>query len=107
MAAAAGAVFAGANGFIDPDTAFGVDDNVFPIVMVILGGSGTVAGPVLGAVILTAINETLWSRFPKCTPSSSGGIVLVVLFLPRGLLWLLDVRGGWRGILTALRAYRV
>ena len=40
MAAAAGAVFAGANGFIDPPTAFALDDNVFPIVMAILGGVG-------------------------------------------------------------------
>ena len=45
MAAAAGAVFAGANGFIDAATAFAVDNNVFPIVMAILGGIGTVAGP--------------------------------------------------------------
>ena len=108
MAAAAGAVFAGANGFIDAPTAFALDDNVFPIVMALLGGVGTVAGPFVGALILTAINETLWSRFPQVHTLFFGAvIVIVVMFLPRGLLWLLDVRTGWRGIAVALRMYKV
>jgi branched-chain amino acid transport system permease protein len=108
MAAAAGAVFAGANGFIDPPTAFATDDNVFPIVMALLGGVSTVAGPLIGALILTAINETLWSHFPQIHTLFFGAvIVLVVLFLPRGLLWLLNTRGGWRGIFATLGAYRV
>jgi branched-chain amino acid transport system permease protein len=108
MAAAAGAVFAGANGFIDPPTAFATDDNVFPIVMALLGGVGTVAGPLIGALILTAINETLWSHFPQIHTLFFGAvIVLVVLFLPRGLLWLLNTRGGWRGVVASFGAYRV
>ncbi len=108
MAAAAGAVFAGANGFIDSPTAFGVDDNVFPIVMALLGGVGTVAGPFVGALILTAINETLWSHFPQVHTLFFGAvIVLVVLFLPRGLLWLVSSNTGWRSLAAALRMYRV
>jgi branched-chain amino acid transport system permease protein len=108
MAAAAGAVFAGANGFIDPPTAFATDDNVFPIVMALLGGVSTVAGPLIGALILTAINETLWSHFPQIHTLFFGAvIVLVVLFLPRGLLWLLNTRGGWRGVVATFGTYRV
>jgi branched-chain amino acid transport system permease protein len=108
MAAAAGAVFAGANGFMDPPTAFAIDDNVFPIVMVILGGAGTVAGPLAGALILTAINETLWSHFPQIHTLFFGAvIVIVVVFLPRGILWLLNTRGGWKGVVGSLGAYRV
>jgi len=108
MAAAAGAVFAFATGFIDPPSAFSVDNNVFPIVMAILGGVGTVAGPVVGAFVLTAINETLWSHFPQIHTLFFGAvIVVVVLFLPRGLLYLQGSRGGWRGMLHALAAYRV
>jgi len=108
MAADAGAVFAGANGFIDSPTAFGLDDNVNPIVMALLGGVGTVAGPFVGALILTAINETLWSHFPQVHTLFFGAvIVLVVMFLPRGLLWLLSANTGWRGLLAALRMYRV
>ena len=108
MAAAAGAVYAGSNGFIDGPTAFGIDNNVFPIVMTILGGVGTVAGPLFGALILTAINESLWSRFPQIHTLFFGGvIVLVVLFLPRGIVWLFGLRNGWRSIAGSFGAYRV
>lgn len=108
MAGAAGAVFAFANGFIDPETAFSVDNNIFPIVMALLGGVGTVAGPVAGALILTAINETLWSHFPKVHTIFFGAvIILVVLFLPRGLLYLFRTRLSPRIFLESLRAYRV
>jgi branched-chain amino acid transport system permease protein len=108
MAAAAGAVYAGSNGFIDGPTAFGIDNNVFPIVMTILGGVGTVAGPVFGALLLTAINETLWSHFPQIHTLFFGAvIVLVVLFLPRGILWLFGVRNGWRSIVGSFGQYRV
>jgi len=108
MAAGAGGVFAFSNGFIDPPTAFGLEDNVFPIVMALLGGVGTVAGPVVGALILTAINETLWSHFPQIHTLFFGvAIVLVVLFLPRGLLFLANLKGGWRGFVRGLPSYRV
>ncbi len=109
MAGSAGAVYAFANGFIDPPTAFLVDNNVFPIVMTILGGMGTVAGPLIGAFVLTAVNESLWSRFPDIhTLFFGAAIVLVVLFLPRGLLMLASqFRGGWRGFVHSLGAYRV
>ncbi len=108
MAGAAGAVFAGANGFVDPPTAFALDNNVFPIVMAILGGVGTVAGPFVGALILAAINETLWSRLPQSHTLFFGMVILlVVVFLPRGLLWLLNQRGGWPGVRATFGAYRV
>jgi branched-chain amino acid transport system permease protein len=108
MAAGAGAVFAFANGFIDPPTAFAVDNNVFPIVMSILGGVGTVGGPILGAVVLVAINESLWSRFPQIHTLFFGAvIVLVVLFLPRGIAGVRSLRGGARAFAESLRAYRV
>jgi branched-chain amino acid transport system permease protein len=108
MAAAAGAVFAFANGFIDPPTAFSIDINVFPIVMAIFGGIGTAAGPLVGAFLLTAVNETLWRHFPQIHTLFFGAvIVLVVLFCPRGLLYLRDVPGGWRGLVRSLAAYKV
>lgn len=108
MAAAAGAVSAFATGFIDPPSAFAIDNNVFPIVMTIFGGAGTVAGPVLGAFILAGINETLWSHFPQIhTLFFGAAIVLIVIFLPRGILFLSMLRGGWRGFVSYLAAYRV
>jgi branched-chain amino acid transport system permease protein len=71
MTAAAGAVYAPANGFVDPSIAFAVDDNVFPIVMSILGGMGTASGPFIGAVLLAGVNEILQSQFVRSTRCSS------------------------------------
>jgi branched-chain amino acid transport system permease protein len=108
MAGAAGAVYAFATGFVDPPSVFSIDFNVFPIVMTIIGGAGTVAGPAAGAFLLTAINETLWSHYPQVHTLFFGAIiVLVVLFAPRGVLTLLRLRGGWRGFVREFGAYRV
>ncbi|HTW84942.1 MAG TPA: branched-chain amino acid ABC transporter permease [Candidatus Sulfotelmatobacter sp.] len=107
MGAAAGAVFAPANGFIDPSITFSPDSNVFPIVMTILGGIGTVAGPFIGALILAGVNELLQRYIVNAHTLFFGTmIVLVVLLLPRGLVWLFGLRGGVRAWLRSLTAYR-
>jgi branched-chain amino acid transport system permease protein len=107
MAGAAGAVFAPANGFIDPSITFSVDSNVFPIVMALLGGVGTVAGPFIGTLILAGVNEGLQRVFLKIHTLFFGAIiVLVVLLLPRGLTWLFSLRGGARAWLKSLATYK-
>jgi branched-chain amino acid transport system permease protein len=107
MAGAAGAVFAPANGFIDPSITFSTDSNVFPIVMALLGGTGTVAGPFIGALILAGVNELLQRTFLTIHTLFFGAvIVLIVLLLPRGLVWLFSLRGGVRAWLKSLSAYR-
>ena len=108
MAAAAGAVFAGANGFIDPPTAFAIDDNVFPIVMAILGGVGTVAGPLFGAADPHRDQRNAVEPLPADPHAVlRRGDRRWSCFLPRGILWLFSMRGGWRGIAGSLGAYRV
>jgi branched-chain amino acid transport system permease protein len=108
MAGAAGAIYAPANGFIDPSITFATDANVFPIAMTILGGIGTVAGPFIGALILAGVNEVLQRFFVKAHTLFFGAmIVIIVLVLPRGLVWLVGLRGGvraWAKSLTAFRA---
>lgn len=107
MAGSAGAVFAPANGFLDPSIAFSVDSNIFPIVMAILGGVGTVAGPFIGSLILAGVNELLQRYFIKIHTLFFGAmIVLVVLLLPRGLVWLFSLRGGARTWLKSLTAFK-
>lgn len=107
MAGAAGAIFAPANGFIDPSITFAIDSNVFPIAMTILGGIGTVAGPFIGALLLAGANELLQRFFVSGHTLFFGAmIVLIVLLLPRGLVWLFGLRGGVRAWLRSVQTYR-
>jgi branched-chain amino acid transport system permease protein len=55
----AGAVFAGFSRFVDPNSAFGIDVSVDMLLIAILGGIGTVQGPVIGAVLLVPLFEIL------------------------------------------------
>lgn len=107
MAAAAGAVFAPANGYVEPAIVFSADSNVFPIVMAILGGVGTVAGPFIGALLLAGANELLQRYFISIHTLFFGAmIVLIVLLLSRGLVWLFGLKGGARTWLKSLTAYK-
>ncbi len=55
----AGALYAVYVGFIDPATALGLDISVQIVLTAIIGGIGTVLGPVVGAGLLVALSEAL------------------------------------------------
>jgi branched-chain amino acid transport system permease protein len=79
MLGVAGALYAHSEGFIGPSTyAFG-DVDVRTIVMLSLGGIGSLFGPVLGAVAVTALDE--WLVDYSQLQVMLYGIVIVVLFL--------------------------
>jgi branched-chain amino acid transport system permease protein len=93
--AAMGSLYAVYLGFIDPPTAFASNIELTTIAMVLLGGMGTVLGPLLGAIVLSVVNEVLWANYPQIYLASVGVIVLLaVLFTPRGLVNL-GIKGGW------------
>jgi branched-chain amino acid transport system permease protein len=72
--------------YIIPGTVFGLDVAVGPIVMAMLGGSGTVTGPLLGAFVVEVIREALRLQTPHLALTIYGVmLVLVGLFLPGGL----------------------
>jgi branched-chain amino acid transport system permease protein len=58
----AGALYALYVGFIDPATAVGLDISVQIVLTVIIGGVGTILGPVVGAALLVALSEALRSN---------------------------------------------
>jgi branched-chain amino acid transport system permease protein len=67
------------------------------MVMVILGGMGTVAGPALGAFVFLALEDIL-SGYTEYWPVILGPIlVFIVLFAKRGLAGLLESRSGADG----------
>ena len=75
--------------------------------MAILGGMGTASGPLIGALLLSGLNEILEQHFLSIHALFFGiVIVLMILFLPRGLMYLVGLRGGVRRWLGDLQAYR-
>lgn len=79
--------------FIDPDQVYGLKIALTPIAMAMLGGSGLLIGPVLGAVFLYAAEEVIWTKVAHLQGAMLGlVIVLVGLFMPGGLARLAPVQ---------------
>jgi branched-chain amino acid transport system permease protein len=85
LAGLAGALNAHFSSFISPGE-YGFDAAVTILSYAILGGVGTPFGPVLGAMILTALPEVLRPLHDFRLVFNGLIIVLVVIFLPKGIL---------------------
>jgi|HubBroStandDraft_1064217.scaffolds.fasta_scaffold04342_2 branched-chain amino acid transport system permease protein len=73
--------------YIEPDAVFSSRLDLQSIVMAILGGVGTVWGPLVGGVVMTQVSEALWARFPEIYLMIFGGLlVALLLVLPRGIV---------------------
>jgi branched-chain amino acid transport system permease protein len=82
-----GGIYAWHVSYIDPVTAFAGQIDLTAVVSVLLGGAGTLWGPLLGGVTLSLVAEFLWARFPFIHTALFGALLIVtVLFLPRGLI---------------------
>ena len=84
IAGLAGALSAHLSFFIGPNE-FGFDRGVDILTMAIFGGIGGLTGPVLGASVITLLPELLRSFRDYRTMINGAILVLVVLFLPKGL----------------------
>lgn len=99
---AAGAFYLQVFQYIDPGLAFGPHVSVEALVGAIVGGMGTLWGPVLGAVVLHALAEgtrNLFGALPGLNLVIYGVVlVLIVMFMPRGLAGVgRSVRDLWQG----------
>ncbi len=90
----AGGLYAQYISYVDPSSIFLTLITVQTIIMTILGGAGTVLGPVLGATTISVVQEILWARYPHFHQGLLGVLVIVViLFLPGGVVEALKERG--------------
>jgi branched-chain amino acid transport system permease protein len=97
MMSAAGTFFAQYVLVIDPDRVFSLEISVLALLMVVLGGIGTLWGPALGAAILVPLSE-----FTRIWFGGTGGsvdlmvygvlILLICVYRPRGLLSIVTER---------------
>lgn len=83
----AGAIYASWVHYIEPPDVFDVLYSIKPVVMVLLGGAGSMFGPLVGAALFLSLEELVWRRFLEVHTGVLGLlIVLLVVFLPKGLL---------------------
>ena len=84
FAGLAGALFAFSKGSISPESLH-VGKSVDGLVMVLLGGVQTLAGPVVGAALFTWLHDTV-ARSTEYWRAMLGGIILIlVLLFPQGV----------------------
>lgn len=105
-----GATYAFQQVTIFPERLFDVDITVLMVVMVVIGGSGTVLGPLLGAVILQFLSEYLRQNFPSIHTFLLGAIIiLAVVLLPQGFVnYVREARRtGEYSLLANVRRYRL
>ena len=83
----AGGVYMWHMTYVDPNSTFGAEITFAPIIMAMLGGSGTIAGAFVGTTFLTLIEELLWSRLGYLNLAMYGGVLVFVgLVMPGGLM---------------------
>jgi branched-chain amino acid transport system permease protein len=92
--AAAGGIQAYKVLYIDPPSVFFVQITIAMALMSMLGGKGTVVGPIVGAVLLYTIQELTWVNFPTAHLIAYGVFIIIVArFMPRGLMGFAIDRG--------------
>ena len=81
--------------FIQPFEAFGIGWTVKLLFIVIIGGIGTIAGPIVGAIIFVLLQQFL-SEYVGYNLIILGGITIgVIFFAPRGIIGTLQTKWGF------------
>lgn len=102
LTSVAGGLYARWLGFIEPSQVFDMTISVKAFVMFLLGGAGTVFGPLIGAALIETATTLAWSHLLKLHLMVLGiTIMAVVLLLPDGAQSLVarhwpSVRTWWR-----------
>lgn len=95
--ALAGSFFASYRLYINPELVFQVSVSLQMIFVTVAGGFGTIAGPILGSLVLVPVSEYFRGLSPVANLLIYGlFIVLVMVFLPGGLLQVARRAGAWR-----------
>lgn len=82
-----GALYASMVAFIEPKDAFNVLLSIEVPVMVMLGGAGTVLGPLVGAALYVVLKELVWVNSINFHSAILGIIIIAVIYaVPKGVL---------------------
>ncbi len=91
VAGLSGVLYAYYNGFVSPDELYWTRSGEV-LVMVLLGGAGTLAGPAVGAAVVLILQNVASSFTERWTMIMGAAFVAVVLAAPKGLAGLLGGR---------------
>ena len=81
--------------YISPDNVFSMSITLNMVLVTIFGGLGTIAGPVIGGIVLTLIDQFAWANFLEYHHLIYGLLIVVVItFWPGGLASIIDKRAG-------------
>ena len=94
-AGAVGALIALQTLYVEPTSVFNIQYSVYMLFMVLIGGMGSIEGPVLGALVLFALQEALSSYGAWYLVIVGGLAVIATLAASRGLWGLVSDRFGW------------
>jgi branched-chain amino acid transport system permease protein len=89
-AALAGSLFVHVVGFVSPEV-YGLHMVVLAFTMLYVGGIGTAAGPVIGAVIISLLPETFRALKDYQDLAYGAGLILLLIYAPKGLASLGDL----------------
>ena len=85
----AGGIYASYFSFIEPNDMLGFDRSISFVLMAVIGGLGTILGPILGAVVFVLLRQFLVASYPQLYLGLYGGLLIaVILFEPLGLMGL-------------------
>jgi branched-chain amino acid transport system permease protein len=94
-AGAVGALIALQTLYVEPTSVFNIQYSVYMLFMVLIGGMGTIEGPIIGALVLFALQETL-SNYGSWYLVIVGGLaVAATLLASRGIWGFVSERFGW------------
>ena len=83
----AGAIYASWVSYIDPPDMFDIVLTIKVPVIVLLGGAGTLFGPILGVIVFQVLEERIWASFLELHSAVLGLVIVTLVFLlPGGLL---------------------
>jgi branched-chain amino acid transport system permease protein len=94
-AGAVGALIALQTLYVEPSSVFSIQYSVYMLFMVLIGGIGTIEGPVLGAIVLFGLQEWLAADGAWYLVIVGGLAVIATLVASRGIWGLASERFGW------------
>jgi branched-chain amino acid transport system permease protein len=101
-----GGMWAYQNTFIDVDIAFQQTRTIDMVMMSMLGGLGTIGGPIIGSVVMYWLRDVVWANFLLFHQIFEGLLLItIVLFVPEGIMGIFDKDNTGTSIIKIIRGW--